>query len=162
MKMSRRPLNSSTTWFTVASTCSYLVTSAWYALPDPHQDISWVRVEVAYALQSEKFATLEARRGSQTAREEGIHIHLTPYCFSMFEASSRAFLFPLYHIATFAPASANACATTNPMPAPAPVTMAVRPFKEKRGRTLPFGGAAVLLCVKFPRFMAPSDIFADI
>jgi len=35
----------------------------------------------------------------------------------------------------FAPASAKASVTANPIPAPAPETMAVRPFSEKRGRT---------------------------
>jgi len=36
---------------------------------------------------------------------------------------------------TFAPASASASATANPIPAPAPETIAVRPLREKRGRT---------------------------
>ena len=61
-------------------------------------------------------------------------------------------------MATFAPASARACAAANPIPAPAPETMAVRPLSENRGRTFPAFGAVVLLWVKFPPVIAPSDI----
>lgn len=94
--------------------------------------------------------------------EKGIneaHVHLTPYCFPILSLSMRAFGFALYQIATFAPASANASATAKPIPAAAPVTIAVRPFREKSGRTLLTFGATVLLWVKFPPFIAPSDIF---
>lgn len=59
----------------------------------------------------------------------------TPYFASMSFARSWAFGLLLYHSATFAPASAKAWATARPMPSAAPVTMAVRPLREKRGRT---------------------------
>jgi hypothetical protein len=79
------------------------------------------------------------------------NLHFTPYSFSIFSASAIAFLLLLYQIATFAPASANAWATANPIPAPAPETIAVRPAREKSGRTRLEVGAIVLLCLKaFP------------
>ena len=68
-----------------------------------------------------------------------------------------AFLLLLYQIATFAPASARACATAKPIPAPAPETIAVLPLSEKRGRTRSDSGAVVLLWAKDPvDVMAPS------
>ena len=71
-----------------------------------------------------------------------------------------AFLLLLYQIATLAPASASACATASPIPAPAPETMAVRPLREKSGRTWSEMGATVLLWVKLPPVIEPS-ILAD-
>jgi hypothetical protein len=42
------------------------------------------------------------------------------------------------------------------MPAPAPEMMAVRPFREKSGRTRSATGATVLLWVNFPSTIVPS------
>jgi len=65
-----------------------------------------------------------------------------------------AFLLLLYQIATFAPASAKACATESPIPAPAPETIAVRPLSENIGITRAYSGADVLPCLKFPPTIA--------
>lgn len=81
----------------------------------------------------------------QQVREKTPHSHFTPYSFSIFSASTMAFLLLLYQMATFAPASAKACATDKPIPAPAPDTMAVLPWRENMGSTRPAGGATVLL-----------------
>ena len=67
-------------------------------------------------------------------------------------------------MATLAPASARAWATAKPIPAPAPETIAVRPLREKSGRTRSvYSGASVLLCLKLPPFIAGfSDILAEV
>lgn len=81
-------------------------------------------------------------------------LHLTPYVFSMFSASTRACLLLLYQIATLAPASARPWATARPIPAPAPETMAVRPFREKSGRTRSLLGMSMLSWGKAPFFIS--------
>lgn len=80
---------------------------------------------------------------------------MTAYSFAICLADSSASSFLLlYQMATFAPASANAWATANPMPDVAPDTMAVLPFSEKSGRTRSELGATVLSCVNFPSFIS--------